>query len=193
MANPIIGVLTEEITQTRGVMASATTLINGIAERLAAAVAAALKNGATESELAPLTALEAELEANRVALATAVEANSEGGGPGPNPDIPIVGASWDEETLILTKVGAFAAYNHDAGYVFLPERGTGINIGSAVTIVSKPDADNIILAGTIGEAADGSTDIDGVVRKVPDPVFARARATPPMKAVPAPARATHRR
>lgn len=75
MPNPILGTLQDEITQTRGVMSSATTLINGFGERLRTAVEAALENGATADELVPFTDLEAALEADRVALANAVAAN----------------------------------------------------------------------------------------------------------------------
>jgi hypothetical protein len=83
MTNPILGPLADEITQTRGVIASAVTLINGFAARLDAAVQTALANGATELELAPFTELEAALETDRNALAAAVAANSE---PGPTPE-----------------------------------------------------------------------------------------------------------
>ena len=80
MVNPIINTLTDEVTQIIGVAQSATALINGFQTRLEAAIAAALANGATEGELAPLTDLEAALETERVALANAVAAN-----PGPTP------------------------------------------------------------------------------------------------------------
>jgi hypothetical protein len=75
MVNPILGTLQDEITQTRGVIQSAVTLINGFGARIAAAVEAALANGATEAELQPFTDLEAALEADRTALANAVAAN----------------------------------------------------------------------------------------------------------------------
>lgn len=76
MVNPILGVMIDEVTQTRGVMASATALINGFSGKLAQAIAQALENGATAEELAPLTELEASLESERMALAEAVAANS---------------------------------------------------------------------------------------------------------------------
>jgi hypothetical protein len=76
MAAPILGVLIDEVTQAQGVMASATVFINGVPGLIAAAIEQALRNGATETELAPLTALEAELEAQRTALAAALAANS---------------------------------------------------------------------------------------------------------------------
>lgn len=75
MANPILGRLSEEVTTTRGVIQSATVLISGFATRLETAVAAALANGATEAELAPIHDLEVALETDRIALANAVAAN----------------------------------------------------------------------------------------------------------------------
>jgi len=75
MPNPILGTLQDEITQTRGVIASAVNLINGFQGRITAAVEAALENGATAEELAPFTELEAALEADRTALAEAIAAN----------------------------------------------------------------------------------------------------------------------
>jgi hypothetical protein len=76
--NPIIAPLAEEVTEATTVMESATILISGFQERINTAVAQALANGATEAELAPFVALEATLEANRVALAAAVAANTPG-------------------------------------------------------------------------------------------------------------------
>lgn len=81
MANPILGTLAEQITQTRGVIASGVTLIEGIQARITAAVEAALALGATETELVPFVELEAALEADTNALAAAVQANS--GSPTP--------------------------------------------------------------------------------------------------------------
>jgi len=81
MANPIVGTLTTEITETVGVVQSATVLINGFGAKLDAAVAAAVQNGATEAELAPLTDLSAALDSETNALAAAVAANS----PAPTP------------------------------------------------------------------------------------------------------------
>ena len=81
MANPIVGTLTTEIVETVGVVQSATVLINGFGAKLDAAVAAAVANGATEAELAPLTDLSAALDSETNALAAAVAANS----PAPTP------------------------------------------------------------------------------------------------------------
>lgn len=78
MPNPILATLQDEITQTRTVIASAITLISGIQSRIQAAVAAALENGASAADLAPLTELEQALEADRTALADAVVANTPG-------------------------------------------------------------------------------------------------------------------
>jgi D-aminopeptidase len=75
MAHPILPVLIDEVQQTKGVMASATTLISGFGAKLEAAIAAALAAGASAAELEPLTQLEAELETERTALAAAVAAN----------------------------------------------------------------------------------------------------------------------
>jgi hypothetical protein len=56
-------------------MNSATTLINGIAARVQAAVTAAIANGATAEQLAPVTAEVANMKTATDALAAAVAAN----------------------------------------------------------------------------------------------------------------------
>lgn len=76
MTNPILGVLAEEIEQTRGVIRSAITLIDGIRARISTAVEVAIANGATAEELAPFTELEAALETDRSDLARAVNQNT---------------------------------------------------------------------------------------------------------------------
>jgi hypothetical protein len=76
MPNPILPKLAEQVELTKGVIASATMLIEGIAAKINAAVEAAIENGATAAELQPFEALEAELEASTDALAAAVAANS---------------------------------------------------------------------------------------------------------------------
>lgn len=76
MANPNLTALIEEVTHTKGVIESATVFIQGVPALLQAAIDQALANGATEEELAPLQTLEAELEAKRTALETALAANS---------------------------------------------------------------------------------------------------------------------
>ena len=55
---------------------SATLLINGIAARIQAAVDAAIANGATAAELAPITDEIASLKKSSDALAAAVVANT---------------------------------------------------------------------------------------------------------------------
>lgn len=76
MANPVLGTLTTEVTEAVGIMASAQTLIEGISAKIAAAVAAAIANGATEAELQPLNDLVTALDTQGNALAAAVQANS---------------------------------------------------------------------------------------------------------------------
>lgn len=76
MAAPIIAELEAAVARNTEVVASAVTLINGIADRIAAAIAAALANGATEAELAQLNDEVASLRSSADALAAAVEANT---------------------------------------------------------------------------------------------------------------------
>jgi len=76
LANPVLGDLTAAVSNIVGVVDSAVALINGIAARVEAAVAAALVNGATEAELAPVAAEVAALNENAAKLAEAVAANS---------------------------------------------------------------------------------------------------------------------
>jgi hypothetical protein len=78
MARTAPVVLTDLSTATAnavGAMASGTTLINGIAARLQAAVDAALDNGATAEELAPVQGEVDALTAGSADLAAAVAAN----------------------------------------------------------------------------------------------------------------------
>lgn len=75
MPNPVLDALKAEVSETTGIIASAIVLINGIGARVQAAVDAALANGATEAELAPLTDVVAELNASSEGLAAAVAAN----------------------------------------------------------------------------------------------------------------------
>lgn len=75
MANPILDPVVADVTDAIGVMQSARVLIGGFQQKLADAVQAALKNGATAEELAPLTALDAALKTEKQALADAVAAN----------------------------------------------------------------------------------------------------------------------
>lgn len=76
MASPILSDLETQVTKATTVMSSATALINGIAGRMQAAVDAALANGATAEQLAPVQAEADSLKASSDALSTAVEANT---------------------------------------------------------------------------------------------------------------------
>lgn len=75
MASTIPQKTIDELNETQGVVESATLFINGTQARLEAAVAAALANGATEAELAPVQAEIDEMAAKRTALAEAIAAN----------------------------------------------------------------------------------------------------------------------
>lgn len=76
MSSPILAALEAEVTEATTVMASATALINGFAARVQAAVDAAIANGATAEELAPVQAEIDALNAAGEALASAVVANT---------------------------------------------------------------------------------------------------------------------
>jgi len=76
MASPILSDLETAVTAATTVMASATALINGFAARLEAAIAAALANGATAEELAPVQAEADALKASSADLSAAVTANT---------------------------------------------------------------------------------------------------------------------
>ena len=72
----ILDALTAEVTNDTTVMGSATTLITGFAASQQAAVDAALANGATAEELAPVQAEIDALNASATALAAAVVAGT---------------------------------------------------------------------------------------------------------------------
>jgi hypothetical protein len=76
MANLTLEALAAQVTNTTTVMASATVLINGIAARIQTAVDAAIQNGATAEELAPVQAEITALAAGSNELAIAVGANT---------------------------------------------------------------------------------------------------------------------
>lgn len=76
MPAPVLNDLQAAVTKMTTVAASAVTLINGIADRIKAAVDAAIANGATPEELAPVTAEVAALNSGADALAAAVSANT---------------------------------------------------------------------------------------------------------------------
>lgn len=75
MPNPVLADLAAAVEKTKSVEASAVTLINGFAARIQAAIDAAIANGATEAELAPVQQEVADMNAASDALAAAVAAN----------------------------------------------------------------------------------------------------------------------
>jgi hypothetical protein len=76
MPSPTLDALAASVTKISGAADSAVALINGIAARVQAAVDAALANGATAAELAPVQAEADALSAKADDLAAAVAANS---------------------------------------------------------------------------------------------------------------------
>ena len=76
MPNPILADLEAQVRATTEVEDSATALINGFAARLQAAIDAAIANGATAAELAPVSAEVTALKTASDALAAAVVANT---------------------------------------------------------------------------------------------------------------------
>jgi hypothetical protein len=73
---PVLDDLKAAVDKTTTVETSAVTLINGIADRVKAAVDAAIANGATAEQLAPVTDEVAAMNAGADALAAAVTANT---------------------------------------------------------------------------------------------------------------------
>lgn len=72
----LLAALDAEVTRAKTIDASAAALIRGIAQRVTDAVAAAIKNGATEEQLAPV---QAEVDALKVAsddLSAAISENT---------------------------------------------------------------------------------------------------------------------
>jgi hypothetical protein len=76
MPNPILAALEAEVAEATTVMGSAVTLINGFAKRVQDAVDAAIANGATAEELAPIQAEIDALNTAGEALAAAIVANT---------------------------------------------------------------------------------------------------------------------
>jgi len=74
-SNPVLAKLQAQVDKTIGVEKSAKTLIDGIVPRIQAAVDAAIANGATEEELAPVQAEVDVLTASSDELAASVAAN----------------------------------------------------------------------------------------------------------------------
>ncbi len=76
MPNPTLDALAAAVTKITDTADSAIALINGIAARVQAAVDAAIANGATAAELAPVQAEADALSAKADALGAAVAANT---------------------------------------------------------------------------------------------------------------------
>jgi hypothetical protein len=74
MASQILADLVQQVTETRGVLQSTRVFVEGVDERITAAVNQALANGATAEELAPITELQAALRQDTNDLALAVQA-----------------------------------------------------------------------------------------------------------------------
>lgn len=72
---PILDSLANTVTDTVGVMQSATVLINGFGARMQTAVDAAIAGGATAEQLAPVQAEVDALAAGKTDLAAAIAAN----------------------------------------------------------------------------------------------------------------------
>jgi len=75
-ASQLLADLDAAVTNARTVQASAAELIRGIAARIAAAVSAAIANGATAEELAPVQAEVDALNQSAADLAAAVSENT---------------------------------------------------------------------------------------------------------------------
>lgn len=76
MPSQALADLIAQVTRVNAVIPSAVALINGIQAKIDAAVAAALANGATSEELAPVSALSAQLSQEDDDLAAALAANT---------------------------------------------------------------------------------------------------------------------
>ncbi len=72
MAPQVIDDLVAQATATEGVIDSAVVVINGIQARIDAAVTAALNNGATAAQLAPVVQVSTDLKTKSDALAGAI-------------------------------------------------------------------------------------------------------------------------
>jgi hypothetical protein len=76
MPNPAVQAIIDAANQARSVEESAVAYIQGVPALIDAAVQAALSNGATDAELAPLTQLSADLTASNAAVLAALAANT---------------------------------------------------------------------------------------------------------------------
>jgi len=74
--NPVLDVLAAQVSATTQVIDSAVVLINGFAARVQAAIDAAVANGATAEQLAPVQGEVDALRSSSDALAAAVVANT---------------------------------------------------------------------------------------------------------------------
>lgn len=74
--NPILQALADQVKATTDVEASAVTLINGFAARVADAVQKAIAGGATADQLAPIQAEIDAMKQSAAQLAAAVAANT---------------------------------------------------------------------------------------------------------------------
>lgn len=84
MANPVIDQLISTIAKNKDTIDSAIVFINSVTTKLIPdAIAAALKNGATEAELAPFTQLITDMSAKDAEIATAIVANTPAAPPTP--------------------------------------------------------------------------------------------------------------
>ncbi len=80
----------------------------------------------------------------------------------PRKQIALAAATWTEATKRLTLTGAFADYSPLSGDTVVVDAGDDATLGT-YEVTARVDADSITLATSIGSAADGDTDIGGVL------------------------------
>lgn len=76
VANPVLDALADQVQANVSAEQSAIIVLNGLQARIQAAVDAALEGGATAAQLAPVSAINADLKASADALAAAIAANT---------------------------------------------------------------------------------------------------------------------
>lgn len=76
MSSPVLAELQAQVEASTQIEASAVILINGIVDRIKAAVLAALENGATAAELKPVQDEILALKQSSTALSDAITANT---------------------------------------------------------------------------------------------------------------------
>ena len=81
MANPALDALAQQVKANTDAEAAAVTVLNGIGDRIKAAVDKAIANGATAAELAPVNDEVNALKASADALGAAIVANTPAAGP----------------------------------------------------------------------------------------------------------------